>query len=98
MVAPGSELESELKQAIGGEVRFDAYARALYSTDASIFQIEPIGVVIPRDSDDVAATLEITARHHAPVLPRGGGTSLAGQAVGRAVVIDFSKYMNRVLD
>lgn len=91
-------LESDLNKVVRGEVRFDAYSRALYSTDASIFQIEPIGVVIPRDRDDVIAAMQVTAQHHAPVLPRGGGTSLAGQAIGRAVVFDFSKYMNRVLD
>ncbi len=92
------ELEFELKKALRGEVRFDAYSRILYSTDASIFQIEPIGVVIPRDRDDAIAAMEIAARHRVPILPRGGGTSLAGQAIGRAVVLDFSKYMNRVLD
>src|ERR1700693_5653441 len=91
-------LESDLKKRVQGEVRFDTYSRILYSTDASIFQIEPIGVVIPRDRDDVIAAMEVTRRHQVPVLPRGGGTSLAGQSVGKAVLIDFSKYMNRVLD
>src|ERR1035437_6141975 len=93
-----AELESDLKKALRGEVRFDAYSRTLYSTDASIFQIEPIGVVIPRDAEDAARAMEITNERGVPILPRGGGTSLAGQAIGRAVVFDFSKYMNRVLE
>ncbi len=93
-----SDLVHDLRRRIRGEVRFDAVSRALYSTDASIYQIEPIGVVLPRDADDVQAVLEITAEARVPVLPRGGGTSLAGQTVGHAVVLDFSKYMNRVLD
>ncbi|MBI2817453.1 MAG: FAD-binding protein [Acidobacteria bacterium] len=92
------DLENDLKKVVAGEVRFDAYSRALYSTDASIFRIEPIGVVIPRTKEDVAAAMEITAKYKTPVLPRGGGTSLAGQAIGHAVVFDFSKYMNRVLE
>jgi len=91
-------LERELRWRIEGEVRFDLYSRMLYSTDASNYQIEPIGVVIPRSYDDVRWTVELTRRYGVPLLPRGGGSSLAGQAVGRAVVIDFSKYLNQVLD
>ncbi|MBI4465761.1 MAG: FAD-binding protein [Acidobacteria bacterium] len=91
-------LESDLKKAVRGEVRFDAYSRILYSTDASLYQIEPLGVVIPRDREDVIAAMEVARRHQVPILPRGAGTSLAGQAVGRAVIFDFSKYMNRVLE
>ncbi|MBS1251967.1 MAG: hypothetical protein MAG451_01001 [Anaerolineales bacterium] len=79
-------------------MRFDKYSRVLYSTDASIYQIEPIGVVLPRGTEDVIATLEVASRHGVPVLPRGGGTSLAGQTVGHAIHIDMSKYMNRVLE
>ena len=90
------DLEYELRKSVRGEVRFDAYSRILYSTDASIYQIEPIGVVIPRGIDDVLAVMEISRRHQAPVLPRGAGTSLAGQAIGQAIVMDFSKYMNRI--
>ena len=97
-MADYAELESDLRKVVGGEVRFDDYSRVLYSTDASIFQIEPIGVVIPRNREDVIAGMEVARRHRVPVLPRGGGTSLAGQAIGRAVLFDFSKYMNRVLD
>jgi FAD/FMN-containing dehydrogenase/Fe-S oxidoreductase len=93
-----STLYEELRQVIAGEVRFDPYSRSLYSTDASMYQIEPIGVVIPRHTGDIVATLDIARRNHVPVLPRGGGTSLAGQTVGHAVVMDFSKYMNRILE
>ena len=72
--------------------------RVLYSTDASIYQIEPIGVVIPRTAQDVIAVIEMANRYDVPVLPRGGGTSLAGQAVGHAIVIDFSKYMRNLIE
>ena len=91
-------LEQALRWRIEGEVRFDLYSRMLYSTDASNYQIEPLGVVIPRTYDDVRTTLELAREHRVPVLPRGGGSSLAGQAVGRAVIIDFSKYLNELLE
>jgi FAD/FMN-containing dehydrogenase/Fe-S oxidoreductase len=93
-----STLYEELRQVIEGEVRFDPYSKSLYSTDASMYQIDPIGVVIPRHIGDVIATVDIARRHQVPVLPRGGGTSLAGQTVGHAVVMDFSKYMNQILE
>jgi FAD/FMN-containing dehydrogenase/Fe-S oxidoreductase len=93
-----STLYEELRQVIAGEVRFDPYARSMYSTDASMYQIEPIGVVIPKHQGDVIATVDIARRNQVPVLPRGGGTSLAGQTVGHAVVLDFSKYMNQILE
>ena len=83
---------------VRGEVRFDEVSRALYSTDASIYEIEPIGVVLPRDAEDVQAVIEETRRAGVPLLPRGGGTSLAGQAVGHAVVLDFSKFMRGLLE
>jgi FAD/FMN-containing dehydrogenase/Fe-S oxidoreductase len=92
------DLFEALKKRISGEVRFDRASRLMYSTDASIYEIEPIGVVIPRTHEDVFAAMEITRDFHVPVLPRGGGTSLAGQTVGEAVVLDFSKYLNRVLE
>ncbi len=92
-----SVLEAELTARIQGEVRFDAVSRMLYATDASNYQIEPIGVVIPRSNDDVIAAIEMATSHGVPILPRGGGSSLAGQAVGAALVIDMSKYLNRVL-
>ena len=93
-----AELARELAEKIEGEVRFDRYSRLLYSTDASIYQIEPLGVVIPKHRDDVEQTVRLAAKAGVPVLPRGGGTSLAGQAVGEAVIMDLSKYMNRVLE
>ncbi|HKX17023.1 MAG TPA: FAD-binding and (Fe-S)-binding domain-containing protein, partial [bacterium] len=92
------DLVRELRRRVRGEVRFDAVSRAIYSTDASIYEIEPLGVVLPRDTDDVQAVIEIARTAHAPLLPRGGGTSLAGQTVGRAIVLDFSKYMNGVVE
>jgi FAD/FMN-containing dehydrogenase/Fe-S oxidoreductase len=94
----GSDLERELRRVVGGEVRFDDYTRLLYSTDASMYQVEPIGVVLPRSRDDVRAVLELANRYNVPVLPRGGGTSLIGQTVNHAVVLDFSKYMHQVLE
>ena len=93
-----TELSQQLSRLIDGEVKFDQVTRMIYSTDASIYQIEPLGVVIPRSVEDVIATIETAINFNVPVLPRGGGTSLAGQAVGRAIVIDFSKYLNGVLE
>src|SRR5262249_52975571 len=81
-----------------GEVRFDAGSRALYATDASNYRQTPIGVVVPRDTEDVVQTVAIARRHGAPVLPRGGGTSLAGQCCNAAIVIDTSKYLHRVIE
>jgi FAD/FMN-containing dehydrogenase/Fe-S oxidoreductase len=83
---------------VRGEVRFDPGSRALYATDLSAYRQVPIGVVLPRDADDVIAAVEACRAHGAPVLGRGGGTSLGGQTCNVAVVIDFSKYMNRLLD
>jgi FAD/FMN-containing dehydrogenase/Fe-S oxidoreductase len=83
---------------VRGEVRFDPGSRALYATDLSAYRQVPIGVVVPRDVDDVVAAVEACRAHGAPVLGRGGGTSLGGQGCNVAVVIDFSKYMNRLLE
>ena len=92
------DLYEALKRRVSGEVRFDRASRLMYSTDASIYEIEPIGVVLPRTHEDVFATMEVARDFNVPVLPRGGGTSLAGQTVGNAVVIDMSKYLNRVVE
>ena len=92
------ELVEELRRDVDGEVRADRMSRLLYSTDASIYQVEPIAVVIPRTTEDVIAVLTTAGRNGVPVLPRGGGTSLAGQTVNHALVIDFSKYMRKVLE
>ena len=87
-----------LRRELEGDVRFDPLTRAIFSSDASIYQITPIGVVFPKHAKDVQRIVEITADEKLALLPRGGGTSLAGQTVGEAVVIDFSKYMNNVLE
>src|SRR5271165_7556065 len=97
-LAPGdSRLATQLSDAIAGEVLFGRADRVRYATDASIYQIEPIGVVVPKTIDDVTATLAIAREHGVPVLPRGGGTSQCGQTVNRALVIDFSRHLNGVL-
>jgi FAD/FMN-containing dehydrogenase len=92
------EIEAELKKRVEGDVHFDKFSRLLYSTDASIYQIEPMGVVVPRHKRDVQAVIEVANRLGVSVLSRGGGTSLAGQAVGHSIVLDFSKYMQNVLE
>jgi FAD/FMN-containing dehydrogenase/Fe-S oxidoreductase len=91
-------LEQALRSSIGGEVRFDRGSRAAYSMDASNYRQVPIGVVIPHDEGDVIATVSICRKFGAPILSRGGGTSLAGQGCNVAVVLDFSKYLNRILE
>lgn len=90
-------LAEELRQTIRGEVRFDQGSRALYATDGSNYRQVPIGVVIPRDMDDVLSTVEACRRYGAPLLSRGCGTSLAGQCCNVAVVMDFSKYLHSVV-
>ncbi len=95
--ADSGPLAAALAAAVRGEVRFDDGSRALYATDASNYRQLPVGVVIPRDIDDAVAALAVCRAHHAPVLPRGGGTSLAGQCCNVAVVIDMSKHCNRIL-
>jgi len=91
-------LEAALHRHLRGEVRFDSSTRALYATDGSNYRQVPIGVVIPRDKEDVVATVALCRDHHAPLLARGGGTSLAGQCCNVAVVLDFSKYMANILE
>ena len=91
-------LAAELRRQLRGEVRFDEGSRALYATDSSNYRQVPIGVVIPKDVDDVIKTVAICRRYGAPLLARGGGTSLAGQCCNVAVVIDMSKYMNKVIE
>ena len=96
--AQALELESELKREVWGEVRFDRGSRAMYATDGSNYRQIPIGLVIPRDADDVAAAMAVCRKYGAPVLARGAGTSLAGQCCNVAVVLDFTKYMNQVIE
>ncbi|NIP39839.1 MAG: FAD-binding protein [Candidatus Dadabacteria bacterium] len=90
------ELEAALRSELDAEVRFDEITRVLYSTDASNYQIEPVGVVIPKTVDDLVGVVQIAGRYNVAILPRGGGTSLAGQAVGDALIIDTSKYLNKI--
>jgi FAD/FMN-containing dehydrogenase/Fe-S oxidoreductase len=96
--ADAPDLERRLRGALEGGVRFDAYSRHLYAQDASAYAIEPIGVCFPRHADDVAAAIALCAELGVPVLPRGGGTSLAGQCVARALVLDLSRHMRAIVD
>ena len=96
-VPPDNALARRLKRAITGDVLFDRFSRGRYSTDASIYQIEPVGVVIPSSEDDVRAAHAIAREAGVPLLARGGGTSQAGQTVGRALVIDYSKHHHRLV-
>ncbi len=91
-------LQRDLRAALAGEVRTDRATRALYATDASVYQIEPLGVVIPRSRDDVEAAVTIAGRHGVSITARGGGTSQAGQSIGAGLVLDTSKHLNRVLE
>ena len=91
-------LAARLRREVAGEVLFDPFDRGRYSTDASIYQVEPIGVVVPKSVDDIRATIAIAAEEGVPVLPRGGGTSQCGQTVAEAIVVDCSKHFAGVLD
>jgi len=90
------DLVDALSRVVDGDVRFDTYTRQLYATDASAYELTPVGVVFPENAADVEATVSYCADHDIPVLPRGGGTSLAGQTVNEAVVLDFSRHMDDV--
>src|SRR3954469_11562116 len=92
------EQETDLRAAIEGEVRLSNGDRALYSSTGSNYRQLPIGVVIPRTVDDVVEAHRVCREHGVPITSRGGGTSLAGQAVNTAVVLDFSKYLDRILE
>ena len=92
------DLARALKREVRGEVRFDLGSRALYASDGSNYRQVPIGLVVPRDAEDVVTAVAVCRKYGAPVLPRGAGTSLAGQCCNVAVVLDFTKYMNRILE
>src|SRR5450631_3511170 len=96
--AQAVELEKALSREVRGEVRFDRGSRAMYSTDGSNYRQVPIGLVVPLDAEDVKSAIVVCRKYSAPVLPRGAGTSLAGQCCNVAVVLDFTKYMNRILE
>ena len=89
---------NELKQRFTGEIRTDSASKILYSTDASIYQIQPKGVAIPRSQEDLIAAVEFAAKHRVPILPRGAGTSLAGQAIGEALILDCSRWLDTIVD
>jgi FAD/FMN-containing dehydrogenase/Fe-S oxidoreductase len=91
-------LRADIERQIEGEVRFDKISRALYSTDASVYQIEPLGVVVPRSRDDLIRLVRLCAQYRCPLTMRGGGTSQAGQAIGSGLVADTSKYLCRILE
>lgn len=92
------QFASDLRRQGLGDLRLDAASRKLYSTDASIYQIEPLGVAFPRHEDDLAGIVSLASKYNVPILPRGSGTSLAGQTIGPAVIIDFSRHLNHLLD
>ena len=91
------ELFNDLRCFLEGEIRVDPVTRILYSTDASIYQIEPLGVIFPRSLDDINATVEIAAKYDTPILARGAGSSIAGQAIGSALIVDCSRYLNHII-
>jgi FAD/FMN-containing dehydrogenase/Fe-S oxidoreductase len=89
---------NELRKHSAGEIRTDLASRILYSTDASIYQIEPLGIVIPRTQDDLQSAVELAAKYKIPTLPRGAGTSLAGQAIGEALILDCSRWLDQIVE
>ncbi|MEM8968135.1 MAG: FAD-binding oxidoreductase, partial [Bacteroidota bacterium] len=96
--ATNNDLITTLQTEIQGDVLTDEYSMGLYATDASVYQILPQVVVLPKNAEDVKVALREAQRHRITILPRGGGTSLAGQTTGNSLVLDFSKYMNQVLE
>ena len=92
-----AELEAALAAKVGGETRFDGYSRHMFATDASMYAVEPLGVVFPRDRDDVVAALEVAREFGVALVPRGGGTSLNGQTEGAGIVLDFSRHMDALV-
>ena len=88
----------ELKKRFTGDLRFDAASKILYSTDASMYQIEPLGVAIPKTQDDLQAAVELAAKYKVPILPRGSGSSLGGQAIGEALILDCSRYLDSIIE
>ena len=89
---------NELLKHFTGDIRDDLASRILYSTDASIYQIEPLGVVFPKTQDDLHSVVELAAKYAVPILPRGAGTSLAGQAIGNALILDCSRWLDSTIE
>jgi FAD/FMN-containing dehydrogenase len=96
MAMNGSALERRLREAVEGEVLFDRFSRGRYATDASVYQVMPLGVVVPRHTADVEAAMAVAREAGVPLLPRGGGTSQCGQTVNEAIVLDLSKHLTAV--
>ena len=94
--SPDSSIANRLERKLEGEVLFDSFSKGLYSTDASIYQIEPLGVVLPKTTADVFRTLELASEAGLSVTPRGAGTSQSGQAIGRGLVMDTSKHLTEI--
>src|SRR5215510_6871384 len=92
------DFTNELSKRFQGDIRTDQTSRILYSTDASIYQIEPQGVVIPRSQEDLQAAVELAAKYKIPILPRGAGTSLAGQAIGDSLILDCSRWLDKIIE
>ncbi|MCQ3936912.1 MAG: FAD-binding oxidoreductase, partial [Chloroflexi bacterium] len=92
------EFLHDLKKRFKGDLRLDSASRVLYSTDASAYQIEPLGVAIPKTDEDLHAAVELAAAYRIPILPRGSGSSLAGQAIGNALILDCSRWLDAVVD
>jgi len=88
----------ELKKHFTGHLRLDTASRILYSTDASMYQIEPLGVAIPKTQDDLQSAVELAAKYKVPILPRGAGSSLGGQAIGEALILDCSRYLDSLIE
>jgi len=89
---------NELRKHFTGDLRFDPASRILYSTDASMYQIEPLGVAIPKTQDDLQSAMELAAKYKIPILPRGAGTSLAGQAVGHSLILECSRWLDSIIE
>ncbi len=89
---------NELKKHFTGDVRLDIASKILYSTDASMYQIEPLGVAIPKTQDDLQSVVELAAKYKIPILPRGAGSSLGGQAIGHALILDCSRWLDSILE
>jgi FAD/FMN-containing dehydrogenase len=95
--AQARDLLADLRPRLAGEARFDLWTRTLYATDASLYQVMPLGVVLPRTAEDVHATLALARSHRVPIVARGSGSSLEGQTTGAGLILDFSKYMHKVV-
>src|ERR1041385_7969155 len=88
----------ELRKHFTGDIRLDLASRILYSTDASIYQMEPLGVAIPKTQEDLHSAVELAAKYQIPILPRGAGTSLAGQAIGHSLILDCSRWLDKITE